>query len=85
LFDFCAVGRPVIVAAAGEPQRLAKSYNAALAVPPSNPEALAAAIRRLQSEPALGEELAGSAKEFASAHLRDRQVERLADLLESFG
>src|SRR5262249_32669399 len=34
LFDFCAVGRPVVVAAAGEPARLAADSGAAIAATP---------------------------------------------------
>ena len=42
LFDCCAVGRPVVLAAAGEAPRLATAADAALVVPPGDAEALAA-------------------------------------------
>jgi glycosyltransferase involved in cell wall biosynthesis len=83
LFDFCAVGRPVIVAAEGEAPRLAGEAGAALAVPPADPGALADAVRRLRDEPGLGEQLASRGREFAGGYLRERQVERLEKLLRS--
>jgi colanic acid biosynthesis glycosyl transferase WcaI len=53
LFDCCAVGRPVILAAAGESQRLVTEARAGITVPPANADALAHAARRLQGDPAL--------------------------------
>jgi glycosyltransferase involved in cell wall biosynthesis len=81
LFDFCALGVPVIVAAAGEPQRLAAERDAALAVPPGDPDALAAAVRRLRDDATLRERLATAGRAFASEHLRERHVEQLEQLL----
>ena len=81
LYDFCAVGRPVVVAAAGEPQRLVRDAEAALPVAPGRPEALAEALRRLRDDPALRGRLAENGMAFGAAHLRDRQVERLAEIL----
>ena len=83
LFDFCAVGRPVVLAADGEMARLAEEADAALAVPAESPQALAEALRRLRAEPALGERLAANGRRFAAAHLRELESERLAALLES--
>ncbi len=83
LFDYCAVGRPVIVAALGEAPRLAGEAGAALTVPPGDPQALADAVRRLRDEPQLAQQLASSGREFAGGYLRERQVERLEELLSS--
>lgn len=85
LFDYCAVGRPVIVAARGEAPRLAGEAGAGLAVDPGDPEALAGAVRRLRDEPGLGEKLSANGREFAGGYLRERQVERLEELLSSLG
>src|SRR6185503_2395518 len=80
LYDFCAVGRPVIVAAAGEPQRAVEVTGAALPVAPGDPAALAEGVRRLAAEQELRESLAEAGQAFGRDHLRDVQVERLAEL-----
>ena len=82
LFDFCAIGRPVILAADGEMRRLVDAADAALAVPAETPPALAGALRRLRDDPELRETLARNGRRFAAEHLRERQSKRLADLLE---
>lgn len=81
LFDCCAVGRPVILSAAGEPARLAAEAEAALAIPPEDPDALAEALRRLAGDGGLRESLAGRGRDFAGRYLRDRQVETLEGVL----
>jgi glycosyltransferase involved in cell wall biosynthesis len=83
LFDCCAVGRPVIVSAAGEASRLAQAGEAALCIPPGDPAALAAAVRRLRDEPQLAADLARRGRSFAAEYLRERQVERLERILLS--
>lgn len=74
LFDCCAVGRPVVLAARGEAPRLANATGAALAVAPGDAPALAAAIRRLHDEPETGSRLARAGRAFAAEHLREDQV-----------
>ena len=81
LFDCCAIGRPVILSAAGEPVRLAAEADAALPVPPEDAEALAAALRRLAGDEELRTGLAERGREFATGYLRERQVERLEQVL----
>jgi glycosyltransferase involved in cell wall biosynthesis len=82
LFDCCAVGRPVVVAAAGEPQRLAEAAGAALGVPAGDPRALADTLRRLRDDADLRERIATAGQAFGAANLRDRHVDRLSTLLE---
>lgn len=82
LYDCCAIARPVIVAAPGEARRLTEESAAALCVPPEDPHALAAAVRKLRNDPELGTRLSDSARAFAEAHLRERQVGRLEEILE---
>jgi colanic acid biosynthesis glycosyl transferase WcaI len=82
LFDYCAVGRPVIVAAGAEPRRLATGAAAGLGVAPGDSDALAAAVRRLRDDPALRERLGTAGRAFATANLRERQNERMCELLE---
>jgi colanic acid biosynthesis glycosyl transferase WcaI len=81
LFDCCALGRPVIVAAAGEPARLVTEADAGLSVPPRDAEGLAAAVRRLRGDPALRTRLGESGRAFAAEHVRERQVEQLERVL----
>jgi colanic acid biosynthesis glycosyl transferase WcaI len=83
LFDCCAVGRPVIVAAEGEMRRLAAEADAALGVAAEDPEALAAAVRRLRKDPDLRARLSEHGRAFAGRYLRERQANRLVHLIES--
>ena len=82
LFDYCAVGRPIIVAAGAEPRRLTTSAGAGLGVTPGDSDALAAAVRGLRDDPALRGSLGAAARAFATANLRERQNERMCELLE---
>ncbi len=81
LFDCCAVGRPVVLAARGEAPRLAGAADAALVVPPGDAEALAGAIRRLRDEPETGAQLARAGRAFAAEHLREDQIAVLERVL----
>lgn len=85
LFDFCAAGRPVIVAAAGESQRLTDAAGAALAVEPGNARQLAATVERLYEDAELRAQLAKAGHQFGRDNLRERQLDRLNDLLADSG
>ncbi len=82
LYDCCAVGRPVVLAADGEPVRLTQAVGAALAVAPGDPDAIAAGVRKLRQDPELGRRLAAAGRRFGSLNLRERHVERLELILE---
>lgn len=81
LYDSCAVGRPVVVAAPGAPAKIAVDTGAALAVAPEDPEALAVAIRRLREDTDLAASLTESGRVFAEAHLREDRIDDLEALL----
>jgi colanic acid biosynthesis glycosyl transferase WcaI len=81
LYDCCAVGRPVIVAAGGETKRIVDGSGAALCVAPGDGEALAAAVRRLRDDDALRKRLAERGRSFAEANSRERGVELLEAVL----
>jgi len=81
LFDCCALGRPVILAASGEAPRLAAASQAALPVAVGDAEALAGAVRSLRDDPALAAGFSERGPAFASDYLRERQVDRLERLL----
>jgi glycosyltransferase involved in cell wall biosynthesis len=83
LFDCCAVGRPVILAAAGEARELVVAAEAAYPVPPGDPMALAKAVRTLRADAGLRGRLAQRGKAFASEHLRERQVGQLEQVLRA--
>jgi putative colanic acid biosynthesis glycosyltransferase WcaI len=85
LYDVCAIGRPVIAACRGELRRVVEREQIALAVPHGDPAALADALRRLRSDPELRTRLSDRARSFARLHLRERQADQLAELLESAG
>jgi glycosyltransferase involved in cell wall biosynthesis len=82
LYDCCAVGRPVLLAADGEPVRLTEASGAALAVAAGDPTAIADGVRRLRREPELGRRLAAAGQRFGALNHRDRHVERLERILE---
>lgn len=81
LFDCCAVGRPVILAAEGESRQLAAEAEAVYAVPPGDPGALADAVRTLQGDASLRQRLGERGRTFAMDFLRERQIEQLERIL----
>jgi colanic acid biosynthesis glycosyl transferase WcaI len=82
LFDCCAVGRPVVVAADGEPSRLASADRAALTVAPGDPGGLARALQRLASDPRLRTRLGVAGRELAKRNLREGHIDQLASIVE---
>lgn len=60
-----AFGRPAIVSDVGEIGELVRSTGMGLVVPPNDPAALAKAIRRVLSDPALAKELSAASAEAA--------------------
>ena len=83
LFDCCAVGRPVLLAAGGEPQRLAADDEAAIPIPPEDRETMVAALRRLRDDPALRARLGENGRRFAAGYLREDSVARFEAVLEA--
>ncbi|HUP33609.1 MAG TPA: glycosyltransferase [Gaiellaceae bacterium] len=81
MVDFMASGRPVILAAAGEPARLLRAARGGIAIPPEDPAALVGAIRWLADHPSEAVEMGVAGKEFARKRLREAQAERLEQLL----
>ncbi len=81
LYDFCAAGRPVIVAAPGEPARIARERKIALVTPPGDSSALANAVRRLRDDSELRESLSKRGQEWARDHDRLAQVPILEQIL----
>jgi len=82
LYDCCALGRPLTVAAVGETARIAERASVGLAVDPDDPRELAAAVRRLRDDPALAARLSENGSRFAAENLRERQSDRVVTLAE---
>ena len=57
LLEAMAAARPIVLAARGEAARLVENHGAGLVVPPEDPDALAAALRRLAGDRSLAREL----------------------------
>jgi glycosyltransferase involved in cell wall biosynthesis len=51
IFDYMGAGKPVLAAARGEMEQLLAEAGAGLSVPPGDPEALAAIVRRMRDLP----------------------------------
>ena len=81
LYDSCAIGRPVIVAAEGESSRVMSEAGAALVLEPGDPVALAAAVRQLRDDRGLAERLTGAGRAFAAQNLREDGVPKLEAVL----
>jgi len=81
LYDGLAAGRPLVVAAAGEPAALVEALGAGVAVPPEDPAALVAAVRALADDPRRARQLGSAARRASRRHARAAQVGRLEALL----
>jgi glycosyltransferase involved in cell wall biosynthesis len=81
LLEAMMAGVPAVVTAVGGVPELVD--DTALMVPPGDPAALAAALRRLLDDPALAADLGGRARERALSHFTAaRNASRLIDLYE---
>ncbi|HET8893894.1 MAG TPA: glycosyltransferase family 4 protein [Gaiellaceae bacterium] len=81
LMDFMASGRPVIVAAAGEPARMLHEAQAGIAVPPEDAGALANAVQWLASNRVEARLMGERGRRYAMRYPRRAQAERLETLL----
>lgn len=82
LFDAMAVGRPVVLAARGESERLLEETGSGLAVPPEDGRALAGALRTLNADRALAARMGAAGREAVPRFARSRQVARLERVLQ---
>jgi glycosyltransferase involved in cell wall biosynthesis len=81
LIDFMAVGRPVILSAAGEAEDIVERAGSGIVVPPEDPRALADGITWLRAHPDDAREMGERGRVFARKRLRSSQAERLEELL----
>jgi putative colanic acid biosynthesis glycosyltransferase WcaI len=85
LFEGLACGTPVVLSApAGEATAVLAAAQAGIAVPPEDPAALAAAIRRLRDRPAEAAAMGARGRAFVAAHYTRREsARRLAEVLSA--
>jgi hypothetical protein len=81
LIDYMAVGRPVVLSAAGEAARLVARTGAGVVVPPEDADALADAVRSLAADPGAAAAMGVRGREFARGRLRIDQAARLEQVL----
>jgi glycosyltransferase involved in cell wall biosynthesis len=77
MFEIMAAGRPVILCAKGEAERIIMNSPggaAGLCVPPEEPEELASSIRRICSEKKRGEQMGCRGREHAFANFDREQI-----------
>lgn len=67
MFEILACGRPIVASVRGEPRRILERSGGALIADPEHVDGIAAAIQRLQREPALRAELAAAGRTFVQA------------------
>jgi len=84
IFEAMASGLPVLLAApTGEASRMIEADKAGLCVPAGDPEALAAAARRLMEDPGTRRALAEASLAAAPGHSREAQAEHMLRVLEA--
>jgi glycosyltransferase involved in cell wall biosynthesis len=81
LLDAMAVGRPVVLSAAGESARILEFSGAGVVAAPEDAADLARAIRWLREHPEQAKEMGRRGREFARTRLRSVQARRLEELL----
>lgn len=81
LYDAMALGRPVLVAAAGEPHKLLLETGAGIPVAPEDGDDLARAITRLRDDTRLANSMGAAGRRAAKRLVRSCQVELLETVL----
>ena len=80
LFEYMVSGRPIVASDLPAVREILRDGENALLVEPGNPEALAAGIRRIRNDAALGRRLAAQAMLDAGQYTWARRAERLEAL-----
>jgi glycosyltransferase involved in cell wall biosynthesis len=83
LFDYLAAGKPVILSARGESEKIVQDAQAGVVVEPEDAHALASAVSWLAQHPAEAREMGEHGRTYARRHLRSAQAERLEATLRS--
>jgi glycosyltransferase involved in cell wall biosynthesis len=80
LFEYMAAGRPIVASDLPSIREILTDGRNALLVDPGNSQALTAAVRRLEEDPALGGQLARQALEDVRQYTWERRGETLESL-----
>ena len=80
LFEYMAAGRPIVASDLPSIREILTDGRNALLVDPGNSQALTAAVRRLEEDPALGGQLARQALEDVRQYTWERRGEKLESL-----
>jgi glycosyltransferase involved in cell wall biosynthesis len=83
LFEYMAAGRPIVASDLPSIREILAHERNALLITPGNPQAVTAAIRRLNDDRALGRRLAGQALIDAAEYTWAKRAERLEALFEA--
>lgn len=83
LFESMASGTAVIVGIEGEAQRLVEDAEGGICIPPEDPGAIAAAVRRLHADPELRSRLGRNARSYVIANYDRRDIASKLDCLLS--
>jgi glycosyltransferase involved in cell wall biosynthesis len=81
LVEAMALGKPLVATDAGGPLEIVEDGTSGLLVPPGDPEALAEAVGRILTDPALASTLSRGAAERSRAFTEERMAEEFAALL----
>lgn len=82
LFEYMAAARPIVASDLPSVREVLVHERNALLVPPGNPQALTAAIRRLKDDRQLAAALAARAREDVSEYTWEKRAERLEVLFD---
>jgi glycosyltransferase involved in cell wall biosynthesis len=83
VFEYMASGRPIVISDLPVLREVLRPDVDALMVPPEDPDALLGALKRLQDDPSLGEQLARSAFQRASERFTwERRASALIDAIK---
>lgn len=74
IFSIMAAGKPVLYSGSGEGARLIDDAGAGIVVPPGDPAALAAGVRRVIGTPAVAQALGGNGRAFVERHFSWRSL-----------
>jgi glycosyltransferase involved in cell wall biosynthesis len=83
LFEYLAMGRPIIASDLPAIREILTDGETGLLVPPGDPDALAAAMRRVAGDQALAARLADAALALAPSYSWDERAQRLDAALEA--
>lgn len=85
LFEYMAAARPILASNLPALREVLRDEENGLLVPPDDPEALAAAIRRLRADPPLANRLASQAARDVRAYSWDARGKSILEFLGSLG